>query len=272
MIETQELTVEGQPTMPIGWLRPHPNNPRGPVSAESVQELADSIRAQGILQPLVVAPDGVIIAGHRRYEAAKLAGLTEVPVVVRVMSEAEILSAMLVENLQRADLTPVQEARSYQQLLDMGMSLSGIALAVGKAVATVTSRLKLLTLDKDVQCYVDSGKLTFMSALELSPLDEANQRRFARLIIQRKWTQATARRMVGQMASGQLTDMSKQARRVRTEKKIVDVASQTGVVSWNAIYQARRNVCQRCGLEGDNLACQECPAVELMKRLSSDEG
>src|SRR5215468_12677192 len=114
-------------TRPIDSLSPNLLNPRGDVDSSGLGELAASIGAQGVLQPLLVTPGGVVVAGHRRLAAARLAGLQEVPVVIRDLDPVQQQEIMLVENLQRRDLSAVEEARAYQRLLDAGHTLAQLA-------------------------------------------------------------------------------------------------------------------------------------------------
>lgn len=136
----------GQPEIwALERIKSNPLNPRGPVDPNDpkTQELVDSIKARGILQPLLLTPEGILIAGHRRRVAARLAGLTEVPVLVRAMSEAEQLASMLAENMQRDDLTPAAAARGAEQLRKRGMSADQIAAATGVSAAAVRKYLQL---------------------------------------------------------------------------------------------------------------------------------
>src|SRR6266581_3409769 len=138
-------------TRPVNDLRPNPLNPRGELHVAGLDELADSIRAQGVLQPLLVTPGGVVVAGHRRLAAARLAGLSEVPVVVRDLDAVQQQEIMLVENLQRQDLSAVEEARAYRRLLDDGHTTAQLARRVGVPAARINGRLVLLRLDEQVQ-------------------------------------------------------------------------------------------------------------------------
>jgi ParB family chromosome partitioning protein len=132
------------PSRPIAELRPNPFNPRGDVDDAGLEELAESIRAQGVLQPLLVTPGGVVVAGHRRLAAARMAGLVEVPVVIRDLDRIQQQEIMLVENLQRQDLSPVEEARAYRQLLDAGHTTAQLARRIGAPAARINARLVLL--------------------------------------------------------------------------------------------------------------------------------
>lgn len=154
--------------IPLNLLAPHPHNVRRDIG--DVTELAGSIAGVGLLQPLTVAPvsddEFVVIAGHRRLAAAKIAGLATVPCLVRadLANEADQVSAMLVENLQRSDLTVMEEAAAYEQLELLGVKPAAIAKATGRNRATVTSRLKLMALPEKARAQVDTGQLTLGDA------------------------------------------------------------------------------------------------------------
>lgn len=156
---------EGLRTIPLDQLHPHPKNPRRDVG--DVSELADSIREHGIRQPLLAVPDPGdpqryrLVIGHRRHAAAIAAGLTEVSVIVDPsLSEADQLELMLVENVQRSDLTVVEEADGYQGLLDLGLTVEDAARKTGRSESTVRRRLKLVTLPDDAREKVHAGQAT----------------------------------------------------------------------------------------------------------------
>ncbi len=137
--------------------------PRTSFDESALDELALSIKAKGILQPLLVRTKGTkyeIIAGERRYRAAQLAGLEEVPVIVREFSDQETLEIALIENLQREDLNPLEEARGYKNLLEFGITQEEAAQAVGKARSTVTNALRLLMLSQNAQQALAEGTIT----------------------------------------------------------------------------------------------------------------
>lgn len=137
--------------------------PRQNFESESLAELAQSIRDKGVLQPLLVRPKGdsfEIVAGERRWRAAQLAGLTEVPVVIRDLADREALEIAIVENLQREDLVPLEEARAYQALLDHGLNQESVAQAVGKGRSTVANALRLLSLPESAQRALDSKEIS----------------------------------------------------------------------------------------------------------------
>jgi len=154
----------GHPTrLPLALIRPNPDQPRRRFDEAALEELAASIRKQGLLQPLLVRPqsDGYeLVAGERRYRAAQMAGLAEVPVVVRELDDRTALELALVENLQREDLNPIEEAQGYQRLVEMGHAQAEIAEAVGKARSTVANALRLLQLDEASQAALAEGRIS----------------------------------------------------------------------------------------------------------------
>ena len=151
--------------VPVDQIHPNPRQPRKRFESEGVAGLADSIRAQGLIQPIVIRPrlEGgyELIAGERRWRAARDAGIESVPAVVRDADDRETLLLGLVENVAREDLSPVEEARAYALLLDeFGLSLGDIAERVGKAKPTVSNRIRLLELPDDVLAMINRQELT----------------------------------------------------------------------------------------------------------------
>jgi ParB family chromosome partitioning protein len=150
--------------IPLGDLRPNPYQPREPVEDASLTELVASIREHGLLQPIVVRSRDAgweIVAGERRWRALGRLKWKTAPVVVRDLSDEQMLLVALVENLQREDLSPLEEARSYQQLADdFGLTQGDIAKRVGKDRSTVSNALRLLTLPSEVQSLVHAGELS----------------------------------------------------------------------------------------------------------------
>jgi ParB family chromosome partitioning protein len=166
---------------PIASLAPNPSQPRRSFRAASLAELADSIRKRGVLQPVLVEAAGegryVIVAGERRVRAAKLAGLDRVPVIVRTFSPEERLEIALIENLQREDLTPIEEAKAFRQLMEArGLTQEQVAAKVGKDRTTVTNSLRLLKLPEKIQEAVERGEVSAGHARALlavaSPADQ----------------------------------------------------------------------------------------------------
>jgi len=157
----------GARTVPIELLGPSPLQPRRLFAEEDLADLAQSIAAQGVLQPILVRPDPKahgryeIVAGERRWRAAQRARLHEVPVLVRELRDVEVLGIALIENLQRADLNPLEEASGYQRLAaEFGHTQDAIADLVGKSRSHVANALRLLTLPGEVKAWLDAGKLS----------------------------------------------------------------------------------------------------------------
>ena len=186
----------GTQQVPVDRLKPNRFQPRSFFDEAGLEELAESIRAQGVIQPIVAVPDDggpgrteryTIVAGERRWRAAQRAGLTEVPVVLRTVSgDQELLELALVENLQRADLNPVEEAEAYRTLGDtFSRSQDAIASRVGKARTTVTNPLRLLRLPDEVTDMLRDGRLTAGQARPLLALPSAEQQvELARLAVE----------------------------------------------------------------------------------------
>jgi ParB family chromosome partitioning protein len=148
----------------LNRIRPCPFQPRKDFPEEALRELADSIREQGVVQPLIVRARGdgfELIAGERRWRAAQLAGLAEIPILVREADDTAVLELALIENLQRENLNPVEEAQGYQQLLDQfHLRQEDVATKVGKSRVAVANALRLLRLPADVLAYLRSGRLS----------------------------------------------------------------------------------------------------------------
>lgn len=166
-------------TLPLDALRPNPHQPRSDFDPDELENLAASIKQRGLMQPLVVSPDAdghVIIAGERRWRAARLAGLTRVPVVRREsVSEQEMLELALIENLQRTDLNPVDQAAAFAGLRDRHqLSQVEIARAVGKSRAAVANSLRLLELPRTVQAWLKDGSLTAGQVRPMLALGDAD--------------------------------------------------------------------------------------------------
>ena len=150
--------------LPIEDIVPNPNQPRIHFNETELRELSESIQEHGVLQPLLVRKheNGYeIIAGERRYQASKLAGLEELPVIIKDVNDEEMLALALIENLQRSDLNPVEEAKGYRQLIDAsGMTQEALSKAVSKSRSAITNSLRLLDLPEVVQQMIFEGKLT----------------------------------------------------------------------------------------------------------------
>lgn len=180
-------TAVGVQTLPVGALQPHPGQPRRHFDDAQLDELAASIRARGLIQPIVVRPHGrgyQIVAGERRWRAAQRAQLHEVPVVIRDFDEAETLEIALVENIQRQDLNAIEEAQAYQRLQgDYGHTQEALAGIVHKSRSHVANLLRLLELPAAVQARVVDGSLSMGHARAL--LGAANVEDLAEQVVTR---------------------------------------------------------------------------------------
>jgi ParB family chromosome partitioning protein len=186
---------------------PSPLQPRKDFAREALTELVESIRQHGIIQPLVVrlvAGQHELIAGERRWRAAQEAGLTQAPVITRVATDLEVLELSLIENLQRADLNPIEEAQAYARLSnEFGMRQEDIAQKVGRSRAAVANSMRLLDLHEQVQTWVTQGLLSVGHAKVLLALKEPEeQRAVAETILRRSATVRATERLVARQLGG----------------------------------------------------------------------
>ncbi|PYI90435.1 MAG: transcriptional regulator [Verrucomicrobia bacterium] len=186
---------------------PSPLQPRKDFARDALAELVESIRQHGIIQPLVVrsvAGKHELIAGERRWRAAQEAGLTQVPVITRVATDLEVLELSLIENLQRADLNPIEEAQAYARLSnEFGMRQEDIAQKVGRSRAAVANSVRLLDLHEQVQTWLTQGLLSVGHAKVLLALKEPEeQRAVAETILRRSATVRATERLVARQLGG----------------------------------------------------------------------
>ena len=187
--EGTATATEDPNTISTSLIDPSPLQPRGVFDEAKLDELAQSITANGVVQPLLVRPKAdrfELIAGERRWRAAQRAGLTRVPAIVKDVADDKVLELALIENIQREDLNPIEEARAYRNLIDtVGLTQESVAERVGRDRSYVTNFLRLLKLPDDLQDLVQSGRLSVGHARTLLALpDVAAQRRLARKIIE----------------------------------------------------------------------------------------
>lgn len=209
-------------TLPLGAIQANPRQPRGQFDQAALEELAHSLREVGMLQPIVVRPvrEGryEIVAGERRFRAARLAGLEEVPAVVRATHDGDLLTEALVENIHRADLNPLEEAGAFQQLLDdFGVTHDQLAAKLGKSRPAVSNTLRLLTLPPALQDHVATGTLSAGHARALLALEDPQvQLRIARRVIADglsvRATEALVRKVTGEEADGALGELAATAK------------------------------------------------------------
>jgi ParB family transcriptional regulator, chromosome partitioning protein len=199
---------ETQRTLELARIQPGRYQPRTRMDPQSLEELAQSIRSQGVLQPLLVRPLGrdryELIAGERRWRAAQLAGLTEAPAVVREVPDGAALAMALIENIQREDLSAIEEATGVQRLIDeFRMTHEQAADAVGRSRSATTNLLRLLKLAKPVQEMLAAGKLEMGHARALLALEGARQVEAATRIAARGHSVREAEALVQRLARGQ---------------------------------------------------------------------
>lgn len=186
--EPPAAVASGLQQLPIDSLRPGRYQPRTRMDEEALAELADSIRAQGVIQPILVRPVGdqhyEIIAGERRFRAAKMAGLTEVPVSVRDVPDEAALSMALIENIQREDLNPLEEAQGVARLIrEFGFTHEQAAAAIGRSRSATSNLLRLLNLAAPVQEMLMGGRLDMGHARALLAVDSGTQVQFGHQIV-----------------------------------------------------------------------------------------
>lgn len=159
-----ESGSEPEASLPIASIVRNPDQPRKSFDETQLSELSDSIKQNGVLQPILVRKKGdkyEIVAGERRYQASKLAGMKEIPAIVREIDDAEVFQLALIENLQRSDLTPIEEARGYRQLLDTkGLTQEGLAKILSKSRSAIANTLRLMDLPQEVQDMMEEGQIT----------------------------------------------------------------------------------------------------------------
>jgi ParB family chromosome partitioning protein len=197
----------GAAEIPVARVSPNPRQPRQAISEESLTELVASIREHGVIQPLVVTQVGgeyQLIAGERRWRAAQLAGLTSVPAIIKETSPQQMLELALVENVQRADLNPLEEAGAYRQLMDeFGLTQEEVAERVGKSRTAVANTVRLLRLPDDIQEALAAERISEGHARALLALSTARLQRQALAVIEQRdlnvrQTEALVRHMVSE--------------------------------------------------------------------------
>ena len=174
-IDTGNSSSSSSTKIKINEIRPNPYQPRKEFDQNGLQELADSIKENGVFQPILVRKSlsgYELVAGERRLRAAKLAGSKEIPVIIKEFNDKEMMEISLLENIQRKDLTPIEEANAYNQLIQkLNYTQDQLAKRLGKSRANVTNLLRLLTLPSEVQDLVNKGKLSYGQARTLLALD-----------------------------------------------------------------------------------------------------
>ena len=260
---------------PIEKLRPNPLQPRRDFDEEALADLTRSVAEKGIIQPLVVRPDGdssdsyMIVAGERRWRAAQRARMHEVPVLVRNLSDQESLEIALVENIQRSDLNPVEEAEAYRELMDRhGHTQEQLAQALGKSRSAVANHLRLLTLPEEVLKLVREGGFSAGHARAL--IGTADPLVLARKAINLRLSVRQVEDLVRKEATGQVAVTRKPSRdadTVRLEKKLsanlgarvkIDTGKTEGVGQLVISYRSIEHLDRLCAaLDGAGMTMRE---------------
>ncbi|MCV6825607.1 MULTISPECIES: ParB/RepB/Spo0J family partition protein [Halocynthiibacter] len=180
--DEQKSTPKPERTLPVERLEPNPDQPRRLFDEDALQSLADSIREKGVIQPLIVRPSPrsenafEIVAGERRWRASQIAQVHEVPVIIRELDDTEVLEVAIIENIQRADLNPIEEALGYRQLMDrFGHTQEKVSSALSKSRSYIANLLRLLQLPDDVQEMLRDGALSIGHARALITAPNASE-------------------------------------------------------------------------------------------------
>jgi len=210
--------------MPIGKIKANPLQPRGDFDHDALEDLTNSIKEHGILLPLILAPaDGYfqVIAGERRFRAAQLLDLKTVPAVVRDMKEQQKLELALVENIQRKNLNPIEEAVAYQRLIgEFNLTQEEVAKQVGKSRSVITNTLRLLSLPTEIQKAVVSGKISYSAARVIVGLPVAERMKFFEKVIKQDLTVRAIDGQAKKIVVRQHTRQSKDPNLVMLEEKL----------------------------------------------------
>ena len=217
-LPAEEEETKGSLMVKISLIEPNRDQPRKDFNEEELQELAESIKNYGVLQPLLVQKKGTsyeLIAGERRWRAAKLAGLKEVPVVLREYSKQQAMEIALIENVQRADLNPIEEAQAYQQLVkEFHLTQEEIAARVSKNRATITNAMRLLKLDEEIQNLLIKGAISSGHARAILSLEDKQlQKKAAKEVLDRRLSVRETEKLVKRLARASVE------KNERTEKK-----------------------------------------------------
>jgi ParB family chromosome partitioning protein len=218
------------------------DQPRKTFDEEKLKELADSIARHGMVQPIIVRQNGerfVIVAGERRFRAARLAGLTQVPVIVKALDDAEVMEVALIENLQRENLNPIEEAAAIRFLMEQhDLTQEEVAKRLAKSRPAITNSLRLLNLDDGVQDYVREGKLSAGAARALVAVKDARKQR---TLAQEASLRGLSVREVERRAHA--ANNEEEIRRMKAEQK----AEATRGCSSNDLYAAQEQLRERLG-------------------------
>lgn len=201
-LSSAEIEIDGDKLrqLPVDRIRRGSYQPRKQFDRDALQELADSLKEQGMIQPILVRPfaDGYeLVAGERRWRAAQIAGMQEIPAIVRELDDQSVAAVSLIENIQRKDLNPLEEAMALQRLQsEFGMTHQEVATAVGRSRTAVTNLMRLLDLHEEVKVMLDKGELDMGHARALLAIEPNRQRELAREIVAKGLSVRAAERLV----------------------------------------------------------------------------
>lgn len=277
--------------LPLEVVLPNPEQPRRQFDSKELHSLAESIRENGVIQPIIVEPVGggmyILHAGERRTRAARMAGLKTIPAVITPAlngdGQEKRLVRALVENIQRADMNPIEEAKGYQRLVDMGYTRNDIGLKLGVSSARVADRLELLELDPEIQGLIEMGKLTkdrrLVQALKEIP-DATARVKMAKSLSNRNATVPAGveacKKLASTLADEKIGGDQAPAMHLATRKAgplnrpIWDAFAQVGKAPpWPLMEICVRDTCERCGLRDVASAqtCKGCALVELLAQM-----
>ncbi len=250
-IETENKVDSNQETpidfkmLPIDRVFPNKNQPRKLFDKNTLEELAQSIRENGVLQPILVRQIGnnyQIVSGERRYRASKLAGMKSIPAVVRRLSEEKTMLAALIENIQRQDLNPVEEARTLRDIiLNYGLTHDQLAEKVGKSRSALTNRLRLLQLPPEVQIMVADGRISAGHAKMLAGLKDNETIKFwAKKIINEQLSVYETEKQIGQSKAEEHVSFRKKSKATGTSDLHIRALEDTLQELWGAKVRIRQ--------------------------------
>src|SRR6056297_1655037 len=221
--QTGETPRPAERAIPIEKISPNPDQPRRSFDPEMLEDLAASIKEKGIIQPLIVRPkpgtDGAfeIVAGERRWRAAQMAKLHEVPVLIREFDDTEVLEVAIIENVQRADLNPVEEAAGYHQLMEkFGHTQDKLATALGKSRSHIANSVRLLTLPDEVQSYLRDGKLSAGHARALITAEDPTS--LAKQVVKKGLSVREAEKLAKALQESKVSEGRTKQAKPKTEK------------------------------------------------------
>ncbi|NLC68622.1 MAG: ParB/RepB/Spo0J family partition protein [Clostridiaceae bacterium] len=228
LISAEEMLEEGISEIRINDVEPNLNQPRKVFDDEKIAELAKSIKKHGVVQPIIVKKEDTgykIVAGERRWRAAKIAGLTTIPAVVKDLNSREMIEVTLIENLQREDLNPIEEAEAYERLIkEYRMTQEEISEIVGKSRPTIANSLRLLNLDEKVKESIVKGEVTSGHARALLALEKKeNQRKVLDEIKEKNYNVRETEKLIKRINREEILEKKESENKERDNKKEIEI-------------------------------------------------